>query len=584
MNIFSIYREHIEAVIETLTGAGSLPGGLDTSRLTAEPPRDPSHGDISTNAAMLLAKPAGMKPRDLAEMVAAGLRGVGGVAAVEIAGPGFINIRLADPVWHDCLKKAIGRGAAYGASDHGAGAKVNVEYVSANPTGPLHIGHARGTVFGDVLAALLEKAGYDVAREYYINDAGAQVDTLARSAHLRYCEVLGRDIGEIPEGLYPGEYLKPVGRALADRHGDKWLDAPESEWLADVRTFTIDAMMELIRADLAALGVHQDVFTSERKLVEDGMVDAVLKTLEDMGHIYTGVLEPPKGRKPDDWEPRPQTLFRATDFGDDVDRPLKKSDGSWTYFASDIANHLDKFQRGFADMIDVWGADHAGYIKRMQAAVKAFSAGEGALDIKVCQIVRLMDKGEPMKMSKRAGTFVTLRDLVDGVGQDVVRFHMLTRKNDAQMDFDLTALTAKTRDNPIFYVQYASARCHSLRGKARESFPNHDMSLQTLTSTPISCLTDEAELGLIKMIAGWPRLVEAAADAHEPHRIAYFLYELAALFHAFWDKGGKDPSLRVVQEDNEKLTMARLVLVQGVQTVIDSGLGIFGIKPVEEMR
>ncbi len=584
MNIFSTYRDHIEATVQQLVQAGKLPEGLDTSRLTAEPPRDPAHGDISTNAAMLLAKPAGMKPRDIAEMMAAALREVAGVADVEIAGPGFINMRLGDSVWHECLKAAIGEGAAYGASDHGAGVKVNVEYVSANPTGPLHIGHARGTVFGDVLAALLSKAGYDVTREFYINDAGAQVDTLARSAHLRYCEALGRDIGEIPEGLYPGDYLKPVGEKLAGLHGDKWLDAPESDWLAAVRAFTIDAMMELIRADLAALGVHQDVFTSERKLVEDGMVEAVLKTLEDMGHIYTGVLEPPKGRQPDDWEPRPQTLFRATDFGDDVDRPLKKSDGSWTYFASDIANHLDKFRRGFAEMIDVWGADHAGYVKRMQAAVTAISAGKAALDVKICQIVRLMDKGEPMKMSKRAGTFVTLRELVHEVGPEVVRFHMLTRKNDAQMDFDLTAVTEKTRDNPIWYVQYASARCHSSRREALKYFPNHDMSLQALASTPISCLTDESELGLIRMIAGWPRLVEAAADAHEPHRIAYYLYELAALLHVFWDKGRKDSSLRIVQEDNEKLTMARLVLVQGVQTVVDSGLGIFGIEPVEEMR
>ncbi len=584
MNIFSIYRDYIEATVEELAKAGKLPEGLDTSRLTAEPPRDPAHGDISTNAAMLLAKPAGMKPRDIAEMMAAALREVEGVTAVEVAGPGFINMRLGDSVWHECLKVAIGEGAAYGASEHGAGVKVNVEYVSANPTGPLHIGHARGTVFGDVLAALLDKAGYDVTREFYINDAGAQVDTLARSAHLRYCEALGRDIGKIPEGLYPGGYLKPVGEKLAELHGDKWLDAPESAWLAEIRAFTIDAMMDLIRADLAALGVHQDVFTSERKLVEDGMVEAGLKTLEDMGHIYTGVLEPPKGRKPDDWEPRPQTLFRATDFGDDVDRPLKKSDGSWTYFASDIANHLDKFRRGFAEMIDVWGADHAGYVKRMQAAVTAISAGEAALDVKICQIVRLMDKGEPVKMSKRAGTFVTLRELVDEVGLEIVRFHMLTRKNDAQMDFDLTSVTEKTRDNPIWYVQYASARCHSSRREALKYFPNHDMSLQALASTPISCLTDESELGLIRMIAGWPRLVEAAADAHEPHRIAYYLYELAALLHVFWDKGRKDSSLRIVQEDNEKLTMARLVLVQGVQTVVDSGLGIFGIEPVEEMR
>ena len=584
MNIFSIYRDHIETVIKNLEAAGNLPSGLDTSRLTAEPPRDPSHGDISTNAAMLLAKPAGMKPRDIAEMMAAGLREVEGVSAVEIAGPGFINIRLGDTVWHAELKVAIGQGAAYGASDHGAGVKVNVEYVSANPTGPLHIGHARGTVFGDVLAALLAKAGYDVTKEYYVNDAGSQVDTLARSTHLRYCEALGRDIGEIPEGLYPGDYLKPVGQKLAELHGDKWLDAPESEWLADIRAFTIDAMMDLIRADLAALGVRQDVFTSERKLVESGLVEDVLKTLDGMGHIYTGVLEPPKGKTLDDWESRPQTLFRATDFGDDVDRPLKKSDGSWTYFASDIANHLDKFRRGFGEMINVWGADHAGYVKRMQAAVTAISAGDAVLDVKICQVVRLMDKGEPMKMSKRAGTFVTLRELVDEVGQEVVRFHMLTRKNDAQMDFDLTAVVEGGRENPIWYVQYASARCHSSLGKARECFPDLDMSLNRLASTPISCLTDESELGLIRMIAGWPRLVEAAADAHEPHRIAYYLYELAGLFHAFWDKGGKDSSFRIVQEGSEELTMARLVLAQGVQTVIDSGLAIFGIEPVEEMR
>ena len=602
MNIFSTYRDYIEVVVEKLIEAGSLPRGLDTARLTAEPPRDPSHGDISTNAAMVLAKPAGMKPRDIAELMAVGLREVVGVSAVEIAGPGFINMRLGDAVWHECLKEAIGQGAAYGASDHGAGAKVNVEFVSANPTGPLHIGHARGTVFGDVLASLLDKAGYDVTREFYINDAGSQVDSLAWAAYWRYLQAIGAEVSEetiaalTPAGTleYRGEYLISVGKALAEKYKDSLAELNErtgevegraiSEWLPEVRTFAIDAMMELIKADLKSLGVHQDVFTSERKLVEDGMVEAGLKTLEDMGHIYTGVLEPPKGRKPDDWEPRPQTLFRATDFGDDVDRPLKKSDGSWTYFASDIANHLDKFRRGFTEMIDVWGADHAGYIKRMQAAVKAISAGEGALDVKICQIVRLMDKGEPMKMSKRAGTFVTLRDLVDEVGQDVVRFHMLTRKNDAQMDFDLTAVTEKTRDNPIFYVQYASARCHSSRRQALKYFPNHDMSLQALAATPISCLTDESELGLIKMIAGWPRLVEAAADAHEPHRIAYYLYELAALFHAFWDKGNRNPSFRIVLEDNETLTMARLVLAQGVQTVIDSGLGIFGIEPVEEMR
>jgi len=584
MNIFNVYRDHIKKVIENSVEAGKLPAGLDIDRITVEPPRDPAHGDISTNAAMVMARAARMKPRDIAELVATGLEAVSGVDKVEIAGPGFINLRLGDSVWHRCLEAAIGLGASYGDSDHGGGRQVNVEYVSANPTGPLHVGHARGTVFGDVLASLLDKAGYSVTREYYVNDAGAQVDTLARSAHLRYCEALGRDIGEIPEGLYPGDYLKPIGRELADLNGDRWLDAPESEWLAEIRLFTIESMMALIREDLAALGVRQDVYTSERKLVESGMVEEVLKTLDEMGHIYTGVLEPPKGKTPDDWEPRPQTLFRATEFGDDVDRPLKKSDGSWTYFATDIANHFDKYQRGFAEMIDVWGADHAGYVKRMQAAVRAISGDKAALDVKVCQIVRLLDKGAPMKMSKRSGTFVTLRDLVDEVGPEIVRFHMLTRKNDAQMDFDLTAVTEASRDNPVWYVQYASARCHSVRRMAEAAFPNHDMSLSALARAPISCLTDEAELGLIKAIAGWPRQVEAAAEAHEPHRIAFFLYDMAALFHGLWTKGKDDPSLRFVVEGNEELTMARQALVRGVETVIASGLGIFGIEPVEEMR
>ncbi len=584
MNIFNTYRDYIENSIENLIAAGTLPAGLDSSRITVEPPRDPAHGDVSTNAAMVLAKPAAMKPRDLAEQIAARLREIEGVESVEIAGPGFINLRLGNSVWHQCLEAAIGLGKSYGDSDHGGGRRVNVEYVSTNPTGPLHIGHARGAVFGDVLASLLAKAGYTVTREYYVNDAGSQVDTLARSAHLRYCEALGRDIGEIPEGLYPGNYLKPIGRELADMNGDKWLDAPESDWLAEIRTFAIESMMALIREDLAVLGVHQDVFTSERKLVESGMVDEVLKTLEAMGHIYTGTLEPPKGRKPDDWEERPQTLFRASDFGDDIDRPLKKSDGSWTYFASDIANHLDKYRRGFTEMIDVWGADHAGYVKRMQAAVKAISSGEAELDVKICQLVRLTDKGQPVKMSKRGGTFVTLRELVDEVGPEVVRFIMLTRKNDAPLDFDLAAVTAASRDNPVWYVQYASARCHSVRRMAAAAFPNHDMSLSALARTPISCLTDDAELGLIKAVAGWPRLIEAAAEAHEPHRIAFFLYDTAALFHGLWTKGKDDSSLRFVIEEDKELTMARQALVRGVETVIASGLGIFGIEPVEEMR
>jgi len=584
MNIFSIFRDNITKSLEDIAADGMLPAGLDASRVTAEPPRDPAHGDISTNAAMVLAKPAAMKPRDLAELIAARLRGVEGVDSVEIAGPGFVNLRLGQTVWHQCLEAAIGLGKSYGDSDYGAGRQVNVEYVSANPTGPLHIGHARGTVFGDVLAALLEKAGYNVTREYYVNDAGAQVDALARSAYLRYCEAHGRNIGAIPEGLYPGEYLKPIGRELAEMNGDRWLDAPEAEWLAEIREFTIESMMALVRDDLAALGVHHDVFTSERRLIEAGLVEDALQTLDKMGHIYTGTLEPPKGKTPEDWEPRPQTLFRATDFGDDVDRPLKKSDGSWTYFASDIANHLDKFRRGFADMIDVWGADHAGYVKRMQSAVNAVSGGEAALDVKICQLVRLTDRGEPVKMSKRAGSFVTLRDLVDEIGPDIVRFHMLTRTNDAQMDFDLSAVVEGGPDNPVWYVQYASARCHGVRRMAAAAFPEHDMSLSALAKTTISCLTDEAELALIKAIAGWPRAVEAAADAHEPHRIAFFLYDMVALFHGLYDKGRRNPALRFVIEDNEDLTMARQALVRGVETVIASGLGIFGIEPVEEMR
>ncbi len=584
MNIFKKYQEYIETIVDDLSGAGELPAGLDTGRLTVEAPRDPAHGDLATNAAMVLAGPAGVKPRDLAERLATRLATVEGVSAVDIAGPGFINIRLSDAVWHACLAAALRAGPAYGGSAIGGGRRVNVEYVSANPTGPLHIGHARGAVVGDVLASLLATAGYDVTREYYVNDAGAQVDTLARSAHLRYREALGEDIGEIPEGLYPGEYLKPVGRALADRDGEKWLGTPESDWLDAVRDFVVEAMMALIRKDLEALGVRHDVFTSERRLVESGRVDEVLAELERRGLIYTGTLEPPKGRVPEDWEPRPQTLFRATQFGDDVDRPLKKSDGSWTYFASDIVNHLDKIRRGFADLIDVWGADHGGYVKRMQAAVKAISDGHAALDVKICQIVKLLDSGEQIKMSKRAGTFVTLRDLVDEVGPDVVRFIMLTRRNDAPLDFDLKAVTEASRDNPVWYVQYASARCHSVRREAATTFPDRDMSGVALAEAPISCLTHEAELALIRMIASWPRQVEAAAEAHEPHRIAFFLYDLASLFHGWWTKGKEQPALRVVIEDNEELTMARIALVRGVETVIGCGLGIFGIEPVEEMR
>ena len=580
MNLFKYFREEIVAALSRL----SLPEGLDTSKVTAEPPREEAHGDVATNAAMVLAKAAGRKPRDLAEDLAGQLRAHPAVAAVEIAGPGFINLRLAESFWAVRLAEVLRAGAAYGDSAMGGGRPINVEYVSANPTGPMHIGHARGAVVGDALASLLAKAGFAVTREYYINDAGAQVDVLARSAHLRYREALGEEIGDIPEGLYPGDYLKPVGQALAAEHGDAFRAAPELQWLEPFRRFAVSAMMAMIRDDLAALGVRHDVFTSERELVESGKVAAALHYLEERGQVYQGVLEPPKGKLPDDWEPRPQTLFRATAFGDDVDRPLRKSDGSWTYFASDIAYHLDKFRRGFPEMIDIWGADHGGYVKRMQAAVKAVSEGGGGLDVKLCQMVNLMKGGLPFKMSKRAGTFVTLRDLVEQVGKDVVRFIMLIRKNDAHLDFDLDKVLEQSRDNPVFYVQYAHARCRSVLRHGAETLAGCDLSRLALAEGPLERLTDPAELALIRLLAGWPRLVESAAEAHEPHRVAFYLGDVAAAFHGLWNKGKDDTQLRFLVEDDAQLSLARMGLVHAVADVIASGLAVCGVEPVEEMR
>jgi arginyl-tRNA synthetase len=577
MNLFAHFRDEIVAIIDRIHP------GLDTSRVTAEPPRETSHGDVATNAAMVLSKAAGQKPRDFAEKLAAELKTLPAVIGVEIAGPGFINLRLADSFWAERLADILVAGIAYG-NGQTKNHRVNVEYVSANPTGPMHIGHARGAVVGDALASLLAKAGFDVTREYYINDAGAQVDVLARSVHLRYREALGEAIGDIPEGLYPGDYLKPVGQELAAKLGDRYKTAPEQEWLVEFRQYAVDAMMGMIREDLAALGVSHDAFTSERGLVEGGKVDAALAFLEERGDVYTGILEPPKGKVLDDWEPRPQVLFNATQFGDDVDRPLKKSDGSWTYFASDIAYHLDKFRRGFGDMIDIWGADHGGYVKRMQAAVKAVSEGQGALDVKLCQMVNLLKGGQPYKMSKRAGTFVTLRDLVDSVGKDVVRFIMLIRKNDAHLDFDLDKVLEQSRDNPVFYVQYAHARCRSVLRHGANMWPDLDNSPQSLAKSALGRLTDPAELGLIKLMAGWPRLVESAAEAHEPHRVAFYLTELAAGFHGLWNKGKDDVQLRFLLEDDRELSEARLALLSAVATVIASGLVIFGVEPVEEMR
>ena len=583
MDPFKHFAAEIEAALKRLAAAGKLPS-LDASAATVEPPREAAHGDLATNAALVLTKQAGRKPREIADLLAEELRAHKDVVEVTVAGPGFVNLRLSDDFWRARLGDILSEGRAYGSADTGGGKKVNVEYVSANPTGPLHVAHARGAVYGDVLASLLEKVGYNVTREYYINDAGAQVDILARSAWLRYREALGDDIGEIPEGLYPGDYLKPVGEALAKKYGEKYRSAPEADWLAPFRDFAVAAMMEGIRADLDLLGVHQTVFSSERALVEAGAVDRAIKTLTDAGLIYVGRLQPPKGMKPEDWEDREQTLFRATQFGDDVDRPLKKSDGSYTYFANDIAYHHDKARRGYLDMIDVWGADHGGYIKRMQAAVKAITGNNQAeLDVKVCQIVRLMRGGELVRMSKRAGVFVTLRELIDDVGKDVVRFLMLTRKNDAPFDFDLVKATEQSRDNPVWYVQYAHARTRSVMRQAEQAGES-DLTSTSLAQADLSLLRDPGELALIRLMASWPRTVEAAALAHEPHRLAFYLYDLASAFHVHWNRGKEDATLRFIHDDNSALTRARLALVQGVGTVIASGLDVFGVAPAEEMR
>jgi arginyl-tRNA synthetase len=586
VNLFSHFRDKIERdLLPALVGEGRLPAGLATKGLTVEPPREAKHGDISANAALVLAKQANMKPRDLAELLAEKFRADPDVAKVEVAGPGFINLTLADAFWHERVREILRAGPSYGDCNIGGGRKVNVEFVSANPTGPMHVGHGRGAVFGDALASLLQKTGFDVTREYYVNDAGAQVDVLARSAYLRYREALGEEIGEIPEGLYPGEYLIEVGKANTATFGATWQNRAEDEWLAHFRNDAIERMIKLIRADLALLGIEHEVFTSERRdIVDKGKIDEALETLEAAGLVYVGTLEPPKGKLPDDWEPREQTLFRSTQFGDDVDRPLKKSDGSWTYFAADIAYHLDKFRRGFADMIDVWGADHGGYIKRMQAAVMALTNGQGRLDVKLCQLVSLYDKGQPVRMSKRAGTFVTLREVVEQVGKDVFRFVMLTRRNDQALDFDFAKVVEQSKDNPVFYVQYAHARARSVLRLAGSTMPGLSLAPAALAAAPLQHLTDSAELTLIRHLAGWPRLIEAAAEAHEPHRIAFYLQELASIFHGLWNKGKDDTSLRFILSDSPEVTSARLALVQAVAFVVASGLNVFGVTPVEEMR
>ncbi|GAA0588394.1 arginine--tRNA ligase [Caenispirillum bisanense] len=598
MNLFNVYKDHIVTALEALVAAGTLPAGLDLGRVTAEPPRDPSHGDIATNAAMVLSKPAGLKPRDLAEALVARLTAVPGVTEASVAGPGFINLRLDEGVWRGVLREALTQGVRFGDSTLGAGHKVNVEYVSANPTGPMHVGHGRGAVVGDALALLLKKAGYDVCKEYYINDAGAQVDKLADALRARYLVAAGAITQDQFDAMlaakeieYGGDYLVPPAEKLAARDGRRWIDAAEEEWRPALRSFAIDEMMALIKEDLLVLGVEHDVFTSERGLVEAGTVQAVLDDLQARGLVYEGVLEPPKGKLPDDWEPRPQTLFRATEFGDEVDRALKKSDGSFTYFASDIAYHRDKYLRGSRTLIDVWGADHGGYVKRVAAAVKAVSGGEATLDVKLCQLVKLMDNGEPVKMSKRAGTFITLREVVDelndrsgGKGKDLVRFIILTRKNDAPLEFDYAKVLEQSKDNPVFYVQYAHARARSVLRHGAELLGDEAVTAAALAQAPVDRLVDEAEMSLIRTLASWPRLLESAAEAHEPHRVAYYLSDVAAGFHGLWNKGKDHTELRFLLPEDRDLSLARLALVQGVATVIASGLAVFGVDPVEEMR
>jgi arginyl-tRNA synthetase len=593
-NIFALVLDKVRAANAALAADGVMPAGLDQSRIVVEPPRDATHGDMATNAAMVLAKDAGKKPRDLAEAIAEKLRADPLIEKVDVAGPGFINLTLKPAAWINELRTVLTAGADFGRGNLGQAEAVNVEYVSANPTGPMHVGHCRGAVFGDALANLLAAAGYKVTREYYINDAGAQVDVLARSAFLRYREALGDNIGPIPEGLYPGDYLKPVGEALAKEYGRALLQKPDSDWLPLVRTRAIDMMMDMIRGDLAALNVRHDVFFSERSLIGSGIGapdDQVARTIDELrkaGHIYEGRLPPPKGAPDDDWEDREQTLFRATAFGDDVDRPLLKSDGSYTYFASDIAYHRNKFERGFRNLIDVWGADHGGYIKRVQAAVKAISGGKAELDVKIVQLVKLLRGGEPVKMSKRAGEFVTLRDVVDEVGRDAVRFMMLYRKNDAPLDFDFVKVKEQSRDNPVFYVQYGHARGCSVFRNALEVVPDLPADSKgrskLLADAPLERLDDTGEMSLLRRLALYPRLVEAAAAAHEPHRVAFYLYELASEFHAQWNRGKDTPHLRFIIQNDPLMTMARLALVQGVVTVLASGLGLLGVEAPEEMR
>jgi len=581
MNLFSDIHTRVIEALDVLVRAGDLPEGLDFANVTVEPPRDPLHGDMATNAAMVLAKSSGQKPRDIALKLAEQLMSDGRITAADVAGPGFLNLRLANDVWQGLIGQVLNMGQQYGTSSMGIGKKVNVEFVSANPTGPLHVGHTRGAVFGDALAGLLAFAGYDVTREYYINDGGAQVDVLARSVYLRYLEAHGQQVA-FEDGTYPGDYLIPVGEALKMKVGDAFVGKGEQFWLSEIREFATDQMMMLIREDLASLGITMDKFFSEKSLFGTGVIEKTIEGLRQDGLIYEGVLEPPKGKTPEDWEPREQTLFKSTEHGDDVDRPVMKSDGSWTYFAPDIAYHGDKVNRGFDQLIDILGADHGGYVKRMKAAVSALSGGKVPLDIKLMQLVKLFKNGEPFKMSKRAGNFVTLRDLVEQVGADVTRFVMLTRKNDAPLDFDFDKVLEQSRENPVYYVQYAHARGCSVMRRAADL--GIDVSDAALATTDLTSVQHDSEIAVVKKVAEWPRLVEIAARTNEPHRIAFYLYELASDLHSLWNKGNEIPSLRFLQEDDKATSSAKIALVRSVCVVISAGLGILGVTPAEEMR
>ena len=580
MNLFTHVREILIEVLKELSAQSVLPIDTDFSNITVEPPKDSRHGDMSTNAAMVLSKSVEVKPRELAQIISEALSPKEIISSVDIAGPGFINITLSNFSWHDLLSAILMSGVNFGKSGMGSSQKVNVEFVSANPTGPLHVGHTRGAVFGDALANLLAYSGYDVTREYYINDGGSQVDVLARSIFLRYQEAFGKEV-VFEEGTYPGDYLIPIAKALKEKVGDLYLNKPEDNWLPELRNFAVEAMMNLIRSDLDLLGIEMDTFFSEKSLYGSGKIEAALDRLRDNGLIYKGVLEPPKGKKTDDWEPREQTLFKSTEHGDDVDRPVLKSDGSWTYFAPDIAYHFDKISRGFDILIDVFGADHGGYVKRMKAAVSALSSGEVPLDIKLCQLVKLYQNGEPFKMSKRAGNFVMLRDLVEQVGPDVTRFVMLTRKNDAALDFDFQKVLEQSRENPVFYVQYAHARIKSVIRKAEAL--NVDTSDYALSEANLSSLTHASELSLIKKLAEWPRIVELSARLYEPHRLAFYLFDLSSELHSHWGKGGENPHLRFLQSDDMTITKSKIALARAVSIVISSGLAILGVQPAEKM-